>query len=145
LLSHELHAGPVPLRHRSRWRNQGNRKVPKANLLGASPSSATGGSVKAEGLGDGLTHAKAPIAKLRCKKTCRGNGGPPHCAIRQCNREKGFDGCWQCEGFKTCAKLEFLNAGHGDAHLKNLSQIKRSGATAFVEGKRHWRTAITSR
>ena len=85
------------------------------------------------------------LPKLRCKRTCRGNGGPPHCAIRACNRKKGFDGCWQCEGFKTCTKLEFLKAGHGDAHLKNLSQIKRSGTTAFVEGKRHWRTAAKSR
>jgi len=33
--------------------------------VGASPSSATGGSVKAEGLGDGLTQGKAAIAKLR--------------------------------------------------------------------------------
>jgi len=29
------------------------------------PSSATGGSVKAKGLGDGLTHGKTAIAKLR--------------------------------------------------------------------------------
>jgi hypothetical protein len=44
---------------------QGKREGPKADLLGASPFSATGGSVKAEGLGDGSTHAKAAIAKLR--------------------------------------------------------------------------------
>jgi hypothetical protein len=41
---------------------QGQRKVPKAGSPGASPSSATGGSVKAEGLGDGLTQGKAAIA-----------------------------------------------------------------------------------
>jgi hypothetical protein len=44
---------------------QGQRKVPKAGPVGASPSSATGGIVKAEGLGDGLTQGKAAIAKLR--------------------------------------------------------------------------------
>jgi len=41
---------------------QGKRKVPKADPLRASPSSATGGIVKAEGLGDGLTQGKAAIA-----------------------------------------------------------------------------------
>jgi len=85
------------------------------------------------------------LPKLRCRKTCRGNGGPPFCEIRECNREKGLDGCWQCAGFKACAKLDFLKAGHGDAHLRNLRKIKRSGTAAFVEGKRYWRTAARSR
>jgi len=80
------------------------------------------------------------LPKLRCKKTCRGGGGPPQCAIRACNREKGFDGCWQCDEFKTCSKLDFLKAGHGDACMKNLAKIKRSGTKAFVAGKRYWRT-----
>jgi len=81
------------------------------------------------------------LPKMRCKKTCRGNGGPPDCEIRKCNRNKGLDGCWQCEAFKTCTKLDFLKAGHGDAHIKNLGKLKRNGPTAFVIGKRHWRTA----
>jgi hypothetical protein len=85
------------------------------------------------------------LPKLRCRKTCRGNGGPPFCEIRECNRAKGLDGCWQCEGFKTCAKLDFLKAGHGDAHLRNLRTIRRRGTAAFVEGKRYWRTAARSR
>ena len=80
------------------------------------------------------------LPKLRCKKTCRGNGGPPDCEIRKCNREKGFDGCWQCEEFKTCTKLDFLKGGHGDANIRNLRKIRRSGTKAFVEGKRYWRT-----
>ncbi len=80
------------------------------------------------------------LPKLRCKRTCRGNGGPPHCAIRMCNREKGFDGCWGCDEFKTCLKLDFLKSGHGDAPIRNLAKIKRSGTQAFVQGKRLWRT-----
>jgi len=85
------------------------------------------------------------LPKLRCRKTCRGNGGPPFCEIRECSREKGLDGCWQCAGYKTCTRLDFLKAGHGDAHLKNLSKIKRSGPAAFVAGKRYWRTAARRR
>ncbi|MEN6423779.1 MAG: DUF3795 domain-containing protein [Phycisphaerales bacterium] len=80
------------------------------------------------------------LSKLRCKKTCRGGGGPPRCGIRECNRENGLDGCWQCGEFKTCPELDFLKAGHGDAHLKNLARIKRNGTRAFLHGKRLWRT-----
>lgn len=79
------------------------------------------------------------LPKLRCKKSCRGNGGPPFCQIRECGREKGLDGCWQCDGFKTCTKLDFLKAGHGDAHIRNLGRIKRNGTAAFIKGKRLWR------
>jgi len=80
------------------------------------------------------------LPKLRCKKTCRGDGGPPFCEIRMCSRDRRLDGCWQCDTFKTCAKLDFLRAGHGDAHLRNLNKIKRAGTAAFVRGKRYWRT-----
>jgi len=80
------------------------------------------------------------LPKLRCQKTCRGDGGPPYCEIRMCSRDKGFDGCWQCDAFRTCRKLAFLKAGHGDAHLRNLGKIKRCGTAAFIEGKRYWRT-----
>ncbi len=44
---------------------QGEPEVLSAGLSRASPSSATGGSVKAEGLGDGPLHGKVAIAKLR--------------------------------------------------------------------------------
>jgi hypothetical protein len=81
------------------------------------------------------------LPKLQCHKTCRGNGGPPFCEIRQCNRDNRLVGCWQCGQLETCAKLDFLKPGHGDAHLRNLRKIKRDGAAAFLQGKRYWRTA----
>jgi len=80
------------------------------------------------------------LPKMRCKKACRGNGGPPLCEIRMCNQDKGLDGCWQCDMFKTCTKLAFLRPGHGDAHIRNLNKIKRHGTAAFLQGKRYWRT-----
>jgi hypothetical protein len=85
------------------------------------------------------------LPKLRCRKTCRRGGGPPECGIRQCSRERRLDGCWQCGEFKTCSKLDFLKAGHGDAHLKNLAKIKRAGTKAFLQRKRLWRTKAGSR
>lgn len=81
------------------------------------------------------------LMKLRCTKTCRGNGGPPSCEIRTCARKRKLDGCWQCDTLETCTTLDMLRPHHGDAHVRNLRKIQRDGAAAFIEGKRHWCTA----
>ena len=78
------------------------------------------------------------LVKLRCKKACKGGGGPPFCKIRKCCQRKGIDGCWQCDEFETCDKLDFLRPVHGDAHLRNLRKIKQRGVSEFLKGKRHW-------
>jgi len=78
------------------------------------------------------------IVKLRCKRACRDGGGIPVCKIRDCCRVKDIDGCWQCDEFETCKKLDFLNAFHEDAHLKDLRIIKKSGVDSFIRGKRYW-------
>jgi len=78
------------------------------------------------------------MVKMRCKRTCRGNGGPPGCKMRDCCRKKGIEGCWQCADFETCKKLDFLRKFHDDAHLKNLRILKKSGVDSFIRGKRYW-------
>ena len=78
------------------------------------------------------------LEKFRCKKACRGGGGPPFCEMRKCCQKKGIEGCWECDGFETCEKLDFLKPSHGDAHLKNLKKIRKQGVDAFVHGKRYW-------
>jgi hypothetical protein len=78
------------------------------------------------------------LVRLRCKKACRGGGGPPFCKMRKCCQKKGIQGCWECDGFETCKLLDFLTPGHGDAHLKNLRRIKTAGVHAFAAGKRDW-------
>ena len=78
------------------------------------------------------------MVKFRCKRTCRGGGGPPVCKMRTCCQKKGIDGCWQCDEFETCKKLDFLKPSHVDAHLKNLRLLKKSGVDSFLAGKRHW-------
>ena len=78
------------------------------------------------------------MMKMRCIKLCKGNGGPPDCKIRNCCRNKGFDGCWQCDDFSTCEKPKFLEEHHGLAHLKNLRKIRKAGPAAFIKGKRYW-------
>jgi hypothetical protein len=78
------------------------------------------------------------MVRLRCKRTCRNGGGPPACKIRSCCQRKNIRGCWECEEFRTCAKLDFLKPVHEDAHLKNLDKLKKQGTDNFLAGKRCW-------
>jgi hypothetical protein len=78
------------------------------------------------------------MVKFRCKKGCKKGGGPPFCKIRRCSLEKEFEGCWECQGFETCSRLDFLKGVHEDAHIKNLRVIKKKGKEGFVDGKRLW-------
>ncbi|MCP4129807.1 MAG: DUF3795 domain-containing protein [bacterium] len=78
------------------------------------------------------------LVKLRCKKACKGGGGPPFCKMKKCCQKKGFEGCWECDGFETCKKLDFLKPSHDDAHIKNLKKLRKQGVDKFLKGKRHW-------
>ena len=78
------------------------------------------------------------MVRLRCKRTCRGEGGPPSCKIRNCCQKKNIQGCWECKEFETCEKLNFLKPFHEDAHLKNLRKIKKQGINSFLKEKRYW-------
>lgn len=77
------------------------------------------------------------MVKFRCK-SCRAGGGPPFCKMRSCCQKKGIDGCWQCDDFETCDKLDFLKANHDDAHIKNLRILNKKGVDSFINGKRYW-------
>ena len=76
------------------------------------------------------------MAKLRCKRGCRDNGGLPQCKIRNCCEEHDVQGCLQCIDFETCKKLSSRTATHGDAHTKNLRTINKRGVDSFPNGKR---------
>jgi len=78
------------------------------------------------------------MVKFRCKKGCRNGGGPPFCQIRKCCQEKEIMGCWECSEPETCKKLAFLAPVHGDAHLRNISTIRKKGINGFITGKRRW-------
>ena len=78
------------------------------------------------------------MVKLRCNHTCRGGGGNPYSKIRKCCQKKEIEGCWLCDEFDTCDKLNELKANHGVAQIKNLRKIMRDGIDRFLEGKKHW-------
>ena len=94
---------------------------------------------------DGLQHyAQADafleaLSFMRCEKTCRGGGGNPACEIRECCREKGFVGCWECGEMEECELLKVLEPIHQDATTKNLRAIKKQGINKWVKAKkRYW-------
>ena len=78
------------------------------------------------------------LVRLRCKNPCQDGGGNPFCKIRKCCQKKGIEGCWQCDEFETCEKLDFLKPSHGDANIKNLKKLKQQGIEPFIQGKRYW-------
>ncbi len=78
------------------------------------------------------------MVKFRCKRGCRNGGGSPFCKIRKCAQKRNLDGCWDCNEFENCKELRFLEPVHGDAHIKNLRNIKRKGKKDFVKGKTIW-------
>ena len=47
--------------------------------------------------------------------------------------KKNIEGCWECNEFETCKKLDFLKPSHGDAHIENLRKIKKQGIILLKE------------
>ncbi len=78
------------------------------------------------------------MVRMRCGKTCRSGGGNPTCKIRNCAKKKKVNGCWECDEFETCVKLQFLCGNHGVAHLKNLRILKKKGPEEFEKGEKYW-------
>jgi len=78
------------------------------------------------------------MVKLRCGKACRQGGANPGCKIRICAKKKNYTGCWECDAFETCAKLDFLKPIHGEANKKNMRKIRKSGIDEFLKGPKLW-------
>ena len=75
------------------------------------------------------------ISALRCNSPCRIGGGCSafSCSILECCQKKGLKGCWQCEGFEDCEKLDVLKSIHGDSFRQNLRTIKDYGLEKWIE------------
>jgi hypothetical protein len=80
------------------------------------------------------------LVRLKCKSACRGGGGNPFCKIRKCCQKKELQGCWECDAYETCTKLDTLKTNHGTAHLKNLKKLAMKDVDEFLTGKTYWYT-----
>lgn len=86
---------------------------------------------------DSFVELLGTLKELNCAG-CREGGGSPTCEIRACCNDKDIKGCWKCEEFNTCNKLDFLQNTHEEAVIKNLNILKDKGVEAFLDGERYW-------
>ena len=79
------------------------------------------------------------LENSRCAQTCRARA-EQNCEIAPCCREKGFEGCWECNTFEDCGKLnsDLLVKLHLNGHIENLLELRRGGVETFLAGKRRW-------
>lgn len=75
------------------------------------------------------------ISEIKCETPCRlgGDGCGGSCPVIQCITKKSLKGCWECDGFEKCSKLDFLKPFHGDAPLKNLRIIRQEGFESWAK------------
>lgn len=62
---------------------------------------------------------------------CRGGGGNPDCAVRNCAKERGFVGCWECDDRVGCEKLKVFKNAYPDM-ADNLERIREVGLAAWL-------------
>lgn len=69
------------------------------------------------------------ISEIKCERPCRlgGDGCEGECEVIKCVRGKEFEGCWECNDFKECTKLDFLKPFHGNTPVNNLRKIRELG------------------
>lgn len=68
------------------------------------------------------------ISALKCEAPCRlGGGRGSSCEVIVCNKNRCIEGCWDCDDFEKCNKLDFLKPFCADAPIKNLRTVKKYG------------------
>lgn len=85
------------------------------------------------------------IRGLRCSAPCRSGGGNPGCKVRQCVKDKGFSGCWECRVRTDCSLLDRLRTIHPhiDEHLDLIQQMGPAGW--FLKRKEHYRWQVNDK
>jgi len=87
---------------------------------------------------EGCHQVLAAIAHLDCAMPCRSGGRTSGCRIRECCRQKGMNGCWECGEFESCQTLAWLDPVHQGANLANLRILRDKGIEEFLAGKKLW-------
>lgn len=71
------------------------------------------------------------LETLRCASPCREGGGKQTCEIRECARDRGFEGCWECVERSSCELLDHLRRFHGDSIDGNLDAVAERGVECW--------------
>ena len=77
------------------------------------------------------------IQRLECTIPCREGprseaGCAPDCRVRKCAVDKKFEGCWECESFRSCELLTPIKEFHPSLE-NNLEMIKRHGIDCWSD------------
>jgi len=75
------------------------------------------------------------ISGIYCETPCGlgGDGCGGACEIIKCVKNQNMNGCWKCNDFEKCEKLDFLKTFHGDTPIHNLQKIKKYGMADWAE------------
>lgn len=71
------------------------------------------------------------MKNLECTDLCTEGGCKENCKIRECVKEKNYEGCWECKEFKECELLDYLKGIHSIEH--NLEMIKEHGVEHWAD------------
>ncbi|MBU1053489.1 MAG: DUF3795 domain-containing protein [Proteobacteria bacterium] len=82
-----------------------------------------------------LTDLLKAISEINCETPCGsgGDGCGGSCIIISCVHEKQIQGCWECEEFANCEKLNFLKPFHGNSIVENLRRIQKYGISDWAK------------
>jgi Protein of unknown function (DUF3795) len=73
------------------------------------------------------------IVALQCPGPCRHGGGKTDCPIRECARERHYEGCWECPERGECELLAPLKKFHGVTINRNLDAIEEHGPDDWAD------------
>ncbi len=85
-----------------------------------------------------LINMLTTMTHLDCEKICKEDGGSSDCRIRECCRDKGYDGCWDCNDHLHCETLAWLDPVHCGANIRNIETIRNNGMEEFLSGAKYW-------
>lgn len=79
---------------------------------------------------DDFKEVLSAIKNLECKCPCRENGGFAGCRISSCAVMKGYEGCWECDNYRSCSLLSPIKKVHLGLD-SNLDLIKQLGVECW--------------
>ena len=84
---------------------------------------------------DSLITSLKALAGIKCVRPCGsgGDGCGGSCEIKKCVKEMDINGCWECDDFERCEKLDFLKHFHGQSIVGNLRKIRKHGIKNWVK------------
>ena len=93
---------------------------------------------------EGCRQVLAAIVHLDCAMPCRSGGGTSGCRIRECCRQKGMNGCWECGEFESCQTLAWLDPVNQGANVANLASSGTRGSRSSLPGRSFGRRSAES-